>query len=105
MDEVVPERFRKELVLHLFKNLMPNADRSVPLILGIHGPSGEGKTFQCQRVLDEVGISASLVSGGELESVDAGKPAELVRQKYLQCGLRRSSGGRGLVALVFNDID
>lgn len=105
MDGVIPDRFRRELALHLFKNLMPNADGSVPLILGIHGPSGEGKTFQCQKVLEELGISASLVSGGELESVDAGKPAELVREKYLQCALRRGPGGLGLVALVFNDID
>jgi hypothetical protein len=104
-DGAIPTRFRREVILHLFKNLMPRPDPATPLILGIHGPSGEGKTYQCQRILDELEIGASLVSGGELESSEAGDPAKLIRQRYMAQGRARGVDGHGLTALVFNDID
>lgn len=108
MNEIsIPARFSREIILHLYKNLMPNPERSVPLILGIHGPSGEGKTYQCEQLVGSLGVEAILVSGGELESVDAGEPARLVREKYLECAkLRESRGCKfGPAALIFNDID
>lgn len=105
VGERVPQRYRREIALHLFKNLEPQPDRVVPLLLGVHGPSGEGKTFQCTRVLTDLGCSIGFVSGGELESPDAGEPARLLRSRYLDCALRRGSGGSGLVVLFINDVD
>jgi SpoVK/Ycf46/Vps4 family AAA+-type ATPase len=105
IDEYIPSRFRREVVIHLFKNLQPRPDPAVPLILGIHGPSGEGKTYQCQRVLDELSMRTTLVSGGELENVNAGEPAKVVRQRYLDCALERGVHGTAGVCLVFNDLD
>ncbi|MEV0975935.1 AAA family ATPase [Streptomyces sp. NPDC049915] len=107
MRELIPARFRREILLHLYKNLMPEAGGGVPLILGIHGPSGQGKTYQCHKVLDEIDAHVSLISCGELESVDAGEPARVIREAYLDCASTRSqsAGGFGPAALVINDVD
>lgn len=101
----VPERFRREVLIHLFKNLHPAPAPGTPLILGIHGPFGEGKTQQCTQILQGLRAHVELVSGGELESVDAGEPARLIRQRYVRCGAAKRSSPTGVVALVFNDID
>lgn len=107
IDIKIPARFQREVSLHLYKNLMPRPERSIPLILGIHGPSGEGKTYQCEKLMESLGVETVLVSGGELESVDAGEPARLVREKYLECAKLRENKGKGWgqVALIFNDLD
>jgi len=77
------------------------------LILGIHGPSGEGKTYQCEHVLKEINAHIAYVSGGELESREAGEPAELIRKAYESASsYRLSDPGRLRPAVVFiNDID
>jgi hypothetical protein len=103
----IPSRFQRSLLLHLFKNLHPAPPPSTPLILGIHGPSGEGKTCQSQTILEEVKAHIEFVSGGELESRDAGEPAELIRTAYANAASYRvSDRGRLRPAVVFiNDID
>jgi SpoVK/Ycf46/Vps4 family AAA+-type ATPase len=98
----VPDRFAKAVILHIVKNL--SGDPAVPLILGIHGPSGVGKTFQCEEVLRQLGVERFLISGGQLESGEAGEPAMLVRRRYLQAGEFVRSRGRA-ATLVINDID
>jgi ATPase family associated with various cellular activities (AAA) len=80
----IPERFSRVLELHVVKNLMTNITGRVPLLLGIHGASGDGKTYQCEQILAEIGVKAFLISGGQLESPDAGKPAQLVRDTYIE---------------------
>jgi hypothetical protein len=52
----------------------------VPLILGIWGGKGQGKTFQCGLAFKKLGISPIVMSAGELESGNAGEPAKLIRQ-------------------------
>jgi hypothetical protein len=54
----------------------------VPLILGIWGGKGQGKTFQCGLAFKKLGISPIVMSAGELESGNAGEPAKLIRQRY-----------------------
>ncbi len=54
----------------------------MPLILGIWGGKGQGKTFQCALAYKKLGISPIVMSAGELESGNAGEPAKLVRQRY-----------------------
>ena len=73
----------------------------------MHGPAGEGKTFQCQAVLDEVGVDVVLVSGGQMEDRDAGAPAALVRSSYKKASdVRRGLHGRARAAVVLiNDLD
>jgi hypothetical protein len=54
----------------------------VPLILGIWGGKGQGKTFQCGLAFKKLGIAPIVMSAGELESGNAGEPAKLIRQRY-----------------------
>jgi len=76
-----------------------------PLLLGIHGPSGEGKTFQCEQVLRQLGVKFFLLSGGQFENPDAGQPARLVRTTYLNAGRSMESGECDLAVVMINDID
>jgi hypothetical protein len=98
----VPERFRVVVELHVLKQLVPAAQ--APLILGIHGPSGSGKTYQCEAILKEAEVALFAISGGELESVNAGRPAELIRETYEKAGTLVAQTG-SLAALVINDFD
>lgn len=111
----VPERFTKQILVHVFKNLWSSQVPSAPLILGIHGPSGWGKTFQCEYVLRSIGVKVFLISGGQLENKDAGEPARLIRQTYKAAGAALSEkldeDGRSmppeakLSVLLINDVD
>ncbi|WP_432141343.1 AAA family ATPase [Streptomyces sp. bgisy084] len=107
MFNTIPERFRRGILLHLYKNLIPDPGSETPLILGIHGPSGQGKTYQCQKVLEEIDAHVITISGGELESVEAGQPAQVIRDAYKKCSQTRSRSGAKYAptALVINDID
>ncbi len=98
----IPERFRKVVLIHLAKNYW--VPEYAPLILGIHGPSGEGKTFQCEMVLKEVGCLIYRVSGGQLENREAGEPARLVRETYIRAGMESEEQQRPAVILI-NDVD
>jgi len=101
----VPERFKKEVLVHVFKNLWSSQVPSAPLILGIHGPSGWGKTFQCEYVLKSIGAKAFLISGGQLESKDAGEPARLIRHMYRTAGTAVLEKETKLAVLLINDVD
>ncbi len=100
---LVPSRFAKQIQAHLVLNLMVTPPPGVPLILGIHGPPGEGKTFQSEQVLADLDVAVYPISGGELENVDAGQPSKLLPNTYQEAG-RTIDQGRPAV-LVLNDID
>jgi len=104
----IPERYTREIVLHVAKNFIAQDSMRSPLTLGIHGPSGDGKTYQCEEVLAQMRVRSFLISGGQLESPDAGEPALLIRRTYLAAGdwLKRDSAGNFVAAvLLINDID
>lgn len=101
----VSERFKRTVVLHVIKNFMQDELIRVPLILGIHGPSGEGKTYQCEQVLRELGARMFLVSGGQLESHEAGRPAALIRATYRSAGQNIQDGHCKIAVVLINDID
>jgi hypothetical protein len=101
----IPARFRRAVGLHIVKNLMPPDIARAPLILGIHGPSGDGKTFLCEHVLQEMGVRAFLISGGQLESHAAGEPANLVRETYIRASRSIEKGECPSAAILINDID
>jgi SpoVK/Ycf46/Vps4 family AAA+-type ATPase len=91
--------FRRVVEAHLAGNLVV-APTNSPLILGIFGPAGEGKTFQVDRLCQEYGLAVTLISPGELESENAGHPGQLLRKEYLRAGSDSRQG-----VLVVNDID
>jgi len=102
----VPPRFRQVILLHIIKNMLAESlGWRVPLILGIHGASGEGKTFQCEKVLAEIGVRSFLISGGQLEGPDAGQPAKLIRNTYLDAGRYIEKTPNSTAVLLINDFD
>ncbi|KAM1648442.1 hypothetical protein ACFX1Q_010459 [Malus domestica] len=48
--------FMDKLVVHITKNFLNLPNIKVPLILGIWGGKGQGKSFQCELVFSKMGI-------------------------------------------------
>ena len=74
----------------------------IPLILGIWGGKGQGKTFQVDLVYRKLGVSSIVMSAGELESGNAGEPAKLVRQRYREASDIVKKGK--MASLFINDL-
>ncbi|MGC1526600.1 MAG: ribulose bisphosphate carboxylase small subunit [Phormidesmis sp.] len=104
MTYYVAPSFLNKLAVHITKNYLDLPQVKVPLILGIHGRKGEGKTFQCELVFERMGVEVVYISGGELESPDAGDPARLVRMRYREAAERVRVRGR-MAVLMINDLD
>jgi ribulose bisphosphate carboxylase small subunit len=103
MAYYISPQFLDKLAVHITKNYL-NLPVRVPLILGVHGRKGEGKTFQCDLVYERMGIEVVAISGGELESPDAGDPARLIRLRYREAA--ELVKVRGVMAvLMINDLD
>ena len=105
-DIYIPERFEKAVTLHLIKNKI--ADGKIinpPLIMGVDGLPGTGKTFQCQKVLQKLDYAPIMITGSELENKNAGEPAELIREKYIKANYKLQTRTSKGVAIVFDDID
>lgn len=75
----------------------------MPLILGIWGGKGQGKTFQVELAFKQLGISPIVMSAGELESGEAGEPAKLLRQRYREASDIIKKGR--MSCLFINDLD
>jgi ribulose bisphosphate carboxylase small subunit len=104
MTYYIAPHFLNKLAVHITKNYLELPRVKVPLILGIHGRKGEGKTFQCELVFKKMGVEVVYISGGELESPDAGDPARLIRLRYREAAeLVRVRGC--MAVLVINDLD
>jgi ribulose bisphosphate carboxylase small subunit len=96
--------FLEKLAVHITKNFLDLPQVKVPLILGVHGRKGEGKSFQCDLVFERMGIEVVYMSAGELESPDAGDPARLIRLRYREAGDLVKIRGK-MAVLMINDID
>ncbi len=104
MGYYISPRFLDKLAVHITKNFLDLPGVRVPLILGIHGRKGEGKTFQCELVFEHMGIEVVHMSAGELESPDAGDPGRLVRLRYREAAELVRVRGK-MVVLMINDLD
>lgn len=104
MSYYISPRFLDKLAVHITKNFLELPGVRVPLILGIHGRKGEGKSFQCELVFEKMGIEAVHISGGELESPDAGDPARLLRLRYREAAELIKVRGK-MTAIMINDLD
>lgn len=100
----ISPRFLDKLSVHITKNYLNLPNVKVPLILGIHGRKGEGKTFQCDLVFERMGVEVIHISAGELESPDAGDPARLLRLRYREANEVTKVRGK-MAAIMINDID
>ncbi len=104
MGYYVSPRFLDKLAIHITKNFMDLPGVRVPLILGVHGRKGEGKSFQCELVFKLMGIEPVRMSAGELESPDAGDPVRLIRSRYREAAEFIKVRGKMCVLLI-NDLD
>ncbi|XP_057460631.1 ribulose bisphosphate carboxylase/oxygenase activase, chloroplastic-like isoform X2 [Actinidia eriantha] len=95
--------FMDKLVVQITNNFLTLPDIKVPLILGIWGGKGQGKSFQCELVFAKMGINPIMMSARELESENAGAPAKLIRQRYRKAAdiIRKGK----MCALFINDLD
>ncbi|KAH7292864.1 hypothetical protein KP509_28G001900 [Ceratopteris richardii] len=96
--------FMDKIVIHIAKNFMNLPNIKVPLILGIWGGKGQGKSFQCELVFAKLGINPIMMSAGELESGNAGEPAKLIRQRYREAADMIQKKGK-MCCLFINDLD
>lgn len=103
MTDAIAERFRIAVSLRLVSNFRVDVKPGTPLILGIQGPPGEGKTYQVEQILKEADIVSILLSGGELESPNAGAPAARVRAAYLEASAY--IGAQRPATILLNDAD
>ncbi|KAL7179794.1 hypothetical protein ACSBR1_043072 [Camellia fascicularis] len=70
-------------VCHIVKNYIAHLlNTKVPLILGIWGGKGQGKSFQTELIFQALGMEPVIMSAGELESERAGEPGKLIRERY-----------------------
>ncbi|KAJ6798636.1 ribulose bisphosphate carboxylase/oxygenase activase 2, chloroplastic-like isoform X1 [Iris pallida] len=99
----IAQAFMDKLVVHITKNFMTLPNIKVPLILGVWGGKGQGKSFQCELVFRKMGINPIMMSAGELESGNAGEPAKLIRQRYREAADIIAKGK--MCCLFINDLD
>lgn len=104
MSYYIAPSFLNKLAIHITKNFLEIPRVRVPLILGIHGRKGEGKSFQCELVFKRMGVEPIHISAGELESPDAGDPARLIRLRYREAAELIRVRGK-MTVLVINDLD
>jgi hypothetical protein len=116
----VPPRFMDKVCVHLVKNhLAESAARAtadndaaaagagvvkrgvgqVPLILGIWGEKGCGKSYTLELCLRAMRASPIIVSAGELEDEWAGAPGRRIRERY-RAASRLMSQARSISTLV-----
>jgi len=99
----ISKPFLDKLTVHVAKNFMELPKIKVPLILGVWGGKGQGKTFQTHLAFQKLGVNPIVMSAGELESGNAGEPAKLVRQRYREASDVIKKGK--MCSLFINDLD
>ena len=108
-DYWICPRFLEKVAIHFVKNYLVEmgaiSDKvRVPLILGIWGPKGMGKTFQTELAFKQLGVEAVVMSAGELEHEWAGTPGKLIRERYRKASEMSKVRGK-MTCLMINDID
>ncbi|NJL98667.1 MAG: AAA family ATPase [Synechococcaceae cyanobacterium SM2_3_2] len=104
MSFYIAPSFLNAVTLHITKNYLDLPNVRVPLLLGIHGRKGEGKSFQCDLIFERMKIHVIHISGGELESPDAGDSSRMVRFRYREASDHIRKNGQ-MCVLMINDID
>uniref|UniRef100_A0A7N0TYM1 Ribulose bisphosphate carboxylase/oxygenase activase, chloroplastic n=1 Tax=Kalanchoe fedtschenkoi TaxID=63787 RepID=A0A7N0TYM1_KALFE len=104
-DYYIAPLFMDKVVCHLVKNYLSDVlNTKVPLILGIWGGKGQGKSFQTELIFQAMGVEPVIMSAGELESERAGEPGRLIRERYRTASQVVQNQGK-MSCLMINDID
>ncbi|KAF7125099.1 hypothetical protein RHSIM_Rhsim12G0182900 [Rhododendron simsii] len=97
--------FAMTAVCHIVKNYISHLlNTKIPLILGIWGGKGQGKSFQTELIFQAMGVEPVIMSAGELESERAGEPGKLIRDRYRTASQVVQNKGK-MSCLMINDID
>ena len=97
----IPPRFTDALDQHLVFNLAGLDEW--PLVLGVFGRPGDGKSFQIRTHLARRGVLPVSINAADLESDRAGTPGKLVLDTYVNAGHRIEEGTPA--AVVVDDFD
>ncbi|KAK8641940.1 hypothetical protein V6N13_011308 [Hibiscus sabdariffa] len=104
-DYYIAPAFLDKVACHIVKNYLAHIlNVKVPLILGVWGGKGQGKTFQTELIFQAMGIVPVIMSAGELESEWAGEPGKLIRERYRTASQVVQNQGK-MSCLMINDID
>ncbi|KAK4735764.1 hypothetical protein R3W88_010025 [Solanum pinnatisectum] len=104
-DYYIAPVFLDKVVCHIVKNYISHVlNAKVPLILGVWGGKGQGKSFQTELIFQAMGIEPVIMSAGELESERAGEPGKLIRERYRTASQVVQNQGK-MSVLMINDID
>ncbi|BBN01039.1 hypothetical protein MPTK1_2g04090 [Marchantia polymorpha subsp. ruderalis] len=104
-DYYIAPLFLEKVVTHVVKNyLAPSLETQVPLILGVWGGKGQGKSFQIELICKALDLEPVIMSAGEMESEWAGEPGKLIRDRYRTASQVVKNQGK-MSALVINDLD
>ncbi|KAJ9178880.1 hypothetical protein P3X46_010727 [Hevea brasiliensis] len=104
-DYYIAPVFLDKVVCFIVKNYIAHLlNTKVPLILGIWGGKGQGKSFQTELIFQAMGIEPVIMSAGELESERAGEPGKLIRERYRTASQVVQNQGK-MSCLMINDID
>jgi hypothetical protein len=97
----IPPRFADAVDQHLVFNLAGLDEW--PLVLGVFGRPGDGKSFQIRTHLERRGVLPVSINAADLESDRAGTPGKLVLDTYINAGHRIEEGTPA--AVVVDDFD
>lgn len=97
----IPPRFSHAVDQHLVFNLAGFDEW--PLVLGVFGRPGDGKSFQIRAHLALRGVLPVSINAADLESDRAGTPGRLVLDTYINAGHRMDEGTPA--AVVVDDFD
>lgn len=97
----IPLRFSDPLDQHLVFNLAGLTQW--PLVFGVFGRPGDGKSFQIRTHLARRAVAAVSINAADLESDRAGMPGKLVLDTYIDAGHRIEEGTPA--AVVVDDFD
>ncbi|EEC78168.1 hypothetical protein OsI_17750 [Oryza sativa Indica Group] len=104
-DYYIAPLFLDKVACHIVKNYLAHIlTIKIPLILGIWGGKGQGKTFQTELIFRAMGVEPVIMSAGELESEKAGEPGRLIRDRYRTASQVIQNQGK-MSVLMINDLD
>lgn len=99
----IPSKFRNEILAHII-GVYSSKSNEFPLILGIFGNPGEGKTYMCEQLLLDFCVQRHDFSVGEFENEFSGVPVKKLREKYDKA-VKNYVNHQVYSVLMINDID
>jgi hypothetical protein len=102
--ENIPQNFIQNIQLHLIRNFWSEINKSNALIMGIAGPPGEGKSFQCRQVLETLGYLYVEMDTSDFGSALEAESAKGLCAKYVEASVSCQITKKPH-AIIIDDID